>query len=95
MQYRKFNLSKPRKETLKSGEVKTFWDNIGKLTLFTKDDGSESGIVELVTFNNNIKLNVFPVKPKEPVNDYSQHSIEDDGSQPFQDEEIRVENIPF
>lgn len=96
--FKKYNLSKPRKEVLKDGTEKTFWDNVGHLTMFVKDDGSESGIVELVTFASNIRLNVFPMKPREnttqttAANDYSQPAAKDDYSQ---DEEIQVSNIPF
>jgi len=90
--FKKYNLSKPRQEKLKNGEEKTFWDNVGHLTMFIKDDGSESGIVELVTFSSNIKLNVFPIKPKDNT---TQQAPTNDYSQPEQEEEIKVENIPF
>ncbi|MDD4110913.1 MAG: hypothetical protein PHS54_05140 [Clostridia bacterium] len=102
MQFEKFNVSKPREEQGKNGEVKTFWDNVGTVTIFTKEDGSKSGIVELLSFNQRtLKLNLFQRKQEgnyakqSPKNDYSQPAPEDDYSQPDQDEEIKVENIPF
>lgn len=64
MSYRKFNIAKPRQETLKNGEQKTFWDNVGTLTLFLRQDNTENGILELHSFDQDIKLNVFPMKEK-------------------------------
>ena len=102
--YKKFNVSKPRKEVLKTGEEKTFWDNVGVVTIFTKDDGSESGLVELHSFNEDIRLNIFPFPIKKQVteNDYSQASPKNDYSQTTSkdnysqtEEEINIENIPF
>lgn len=98
MQFEKFNISKPRKEMSK-GEEKTFWDNVGQLVIFTKEDGSKSGKLSLYSFaSKTLELNVFPFAKQSqtaPKNDYSQPAPQDDYSQPDQDEEIRVENIPF
>ena len=109
MDYKKFNISRPRPEVLKDGTEKTFWDNVGVATIFIKEDGSESGIVELRLLDKTVKLNLFPFKPKVNVaetNNYSQPAPVDDGSQvpptstagnqaPPAGEEIKVENIPF
>jgi len=103
MQFEKFNVSKPRKG-MQNGEEKTFWDNVGKITIFKKEDGSESGKLELYSFGHpTIELNVFPQKPKTqtgysqtaPKDDYSQPEPKDDYSQPEPGDDIRVENIPF
>jgi len=95
MQFEKFNVSKPREEQGKNGEVKTFWDNVGTVTIFTKEDGSKSGILELLAFNQRtLKLNLFQRK-QAPKNDYSQPAPQDDYSQPDPEEDIKVENIPF
>ena len=88
MDYRHYNIAKPRKETMKDGTEKTFWDTVGKLTIFTKEDGSESGKIELVTFANNIILNAFPYAKKEG-------QASQPAKEPIQEDEIRVENIPF
>jgi len=89
MTFKQYNIAKPRKETMKDGSEKTFWDNVGKLTIFTKEDGTESGKIELVTFANNIILNAFPFKAKE-----GQQATQP-AKEAVQEDEIRVENIPF
>ena len=101
--FKKYNVSRPREEAMKDGTTKTFWDNVGNLTLFQKEDGNEQGILELLSFDRkNIRLNVFPFKAKEEhttksKSDYSQPAPSNDYSQtePVDEEEIRVENIPF
>lgn len=92
MNYRNYNVSRPRK-VMQNGEEKTFWDSVGKITIFTKDDGSESGKLELYSFaNRTIELNVFPQKQREnkQENNSNTDKIEEEI-----DGEIRVENIPF
>lgn len=102
MQFEKFNVSKPREEQGKNGETKTFWDNVGTVTVFTKEDGSKSGILELLAFDRKtLRLNLFQRKQEgnyskaAPKNDYSQPAPQDDYSQPETEDEIKVENIPF
>lgn len=90
---KKFNIARPREEQQKDGSMKTFWDTVGKITIFTKEDGTESGRVELYSFaNKTITLNAFEFKTTVKQDNYSQPAPKDDYSQP---EEIRVENIPF
>lgn len=71
MNYEKFNVSKPRK-FIQNGEEKTIWDNVGKITIFTREDGTKSGKLELFSFaSGTIELNVFPFKEfnnEKPVN---------------------------
>ena len=43
----KYNVSKPEKYTNKQGEEKTMWHNIGTMTIFTKEDGTQSRILEI------------------------------------------------
>lgn len=99
--FKKYNVSKPREVALKDGTTKTFWDNVGHVTIFTKEDGTESGKLELFSFaSKTIELNIFAFKPQEAntannKNNYSQPSPANDYSQPEPEEEIRVENIPF
>jgi hypothetical protein len=61
MKVTKFNLSKPTKYE-KNGEEKTRWDNVGYLTIFQKDDGSVSRIVEIPSIG--LQANAFPVEDK-------------------------------
>ena len=93
MTYKNYNVSRPRKVQQQNGEEKTFWDNVGRITLFTNEDGKESGKLELYSFaSRTIELNVFPQLKKEVENKQKENTInvpEED------DEEIRVENIPF
>lgn len=96
MQYKKFNLSRPRQEVLKDGTTKTFWDNVGNVTIFTKDDGSESGVAQINLLDKTVMLNLFPFKTQQAANtNYSQPAVSDDGSQDYPESDIKVENIPF
>ncbi len=97
MQTERFNISKPREEAQKDGSTKTFWDNVGTLVIFIKDDGSKQGVLNLTSFDKSIKLNVFQFKPRTEGGNYSQPAPKDDYSQPedYKEEEIKIENIPF
>jgi len=59
----KLNISKPEKYTTKSGEEKTFWANVGTITIFEKPDGSKSYIVEIPAIS--LKANAFPAERKD------------------------------
>ena len=61
----KFNISKPKKYT-KDGVEKTFWQNVGTMTKFTKD-GKESMIIEIPAIG--LEANIFPVEKKEEKKD--------------------------
>jgi len=76
----KLNISKPEKYTTKSGEEKTFWANVGTITIFEKEDGSKSYIVEIPAIS--LKANAFPIEKKE------------DRRTPSSDEQD-ASNIPF
>lgn len=83
----KFNLSKPKKYTDKqTGEEKTFWQNIGTMTEFEKQDGSVSRIIEIPAIG--LECNVFPIEPKQGY-----------GTQSFQPKpkegEINTDEIPY
>lgn len=117
MKFKKYNVSKPSKWIDREGVEKTKWNNVGTLTIFTKDDGSESGKLELITLDKDLVLNVFPFAEKANTqtksankNNYSQPAPKEDYSQPAydetvieeelidvpnNDEDIRVEDIPF
>jgi hypothetical protein len=95
MNYKKFNVSRPREEQQKDGTMKTFWDNVGDITIFTKDDGQQSGVLNLYSFaSKTLQLNIFPRKVTEQTPKQSNKDDDFDISQ-AQEEEIRVENIPF
>lgn len=58
----KFNISKPEKYIGKDGVEKTYWNNVGTLTKFFKQDGTTSTIIEIPAIG--LKANVFPITPK-------------------------------
>jgi len=62
MEVKKYNVSKPKKYTDKSGEEKTKWDNIGVMTEFHKDDGSISRIMEIPAIG--LEGNIFPFEDR-------------------------------
>lgn len=77
---KKLNIAKPEKYT-KDGVEKTYWANVGTITIFDKEDGSKSYIVEIPAIG--LKANAFPVEKKEE-------------SRPAQQsEEINPDSIPF
>jgi hypothetical protein len=57
----KYNISKPEKY-IKDGVEKTFWQNVGTMTKFTKKDGTTSTIIEIPAIG--LKANVFPFTSK-------------------------------
>lgn len=64
MKVTKFNISKPTKYEKDGGE-KTRWDNIGYFTVFQKEDGSVSRLIEIPAIG--LQASVFPIEPKEEV----------------------------
>ncbi len=62
MKVTKFNISKPEKY-IKDNEEKTYWANVGTMTVFQKDDGTINRIMEIPAIG--LKANIFPITPKE------------------------------
>lgn len=62
MNVQKFNVARPTKYE-KDGEEKTRWDTVGTLTVFQKDDGSSSRLLEIPAIG--LEAQVFPVEKKE------------------------------
>jgi hypothetical protein len=58
----KFNISRPTKYTDKNGEEKTRWDNVGYLTVFQKEDGSVSRLIEIPAIG--LEARAFPIEEK-------------------------------
>ncbi len=96
--YKKFNLAKPKKYTDKrTGEEKTFWQTIGTMTEFEKEDGKVSRILEIPAIG--LECSVFPAEPREPRGEqsgqggYSKPAVhsEIEGAA----DEINVKDIPF
>ncbi len=97
----KFNISKPEKYIDKSGTEKTFWNNVGKMTIFTRQDGTKSTIIEIPAIG--LKANVFPIQEKNSQ-EYNQSNnykkidnkpVEEIGTIEYPEEEINASDIPF
>ena len=82
----KFNIAKPEKYT-KDNEEKTYWANVGTMTVFQKDDGKINRIIDIPAIG--LKANVFPIKPKEET---PQQTTPTENAT---SEEINPEDIPF
>ena len=78
---KKLNIAKPEKYT-KDGVEKTYWANVGTITIFDKEDGSQSYIVEIPAIG--LKANAFPIERKEETRPAMNQS-----------EEIDTSAIPF
>jgi len=78
-QTKRFNIKK-RKTYMQNGKEKTIWQNVGILTMFTNEDGSESGIVDIPVLSQDFQ--VFPYVPRKTPKEEAT-------------EEITVEDIPF
>jgi hypothetical protein len=61
MKVTRMNISKPTKY-VKNNEEKTRWDNVGTLTIFQKDDGSVSRLLEIPAIG--LEARVFPIEEK-------------------------------
>ena len=83
MKVERYNVTNPKKYKTKDGEEKTFWASIGKVTIFTKDDGEKSGILELN--DRNAQYSLFWDEPKEKKEAQASSAGDD----------IAPENIPF
>lgn len=82
---KRYHLSKPRKY-VKDGVEKTYWDRVGEMVEFEREDGSVSRIVKIPAIG--LEANVFEDKPKEeePAPKQAVSSGTDD---------INPEDIPF
>jgi len=85
MKVTKFNIAKPEKYT-KNNEEKTYWANVGTMTVFQKDDGSVSRIMDIPAIG--LKANIFPITPKENTKPADQ-------SENQSEEVIDESEIPF
>ena len=64
MQVKRYNIKKGRKYTDKqTGEEKTYWDQIGTITEFCKEDGSVSKIINIPAIG--LDGSIFPIEPKQ------------------------------
>jgi len=59
----RYNVSKPKKYSDRSGVEKTQWNNIGIMTEFHKDDGTIGRIIEIPAIG--LDANIFEIVPKD------------------------------
>lgn len=80
---KKYNISKPRKYTDRNGNEKTYWDKVGEMLEFEKDDGSVSRMVKIPAIG--LEANVFEEREREePKRDTSvPNPFDDDPGIPF------------
>jgi len=83
MKVERYNVTNPKKYKTKDGEEKTFWASIGKITIFTKDDNSKSGILELN--DRNAQYSLFLDEPREKKETQSSSS----------GDEVETIDVPF
>ncbi len=89
---KKFNISKPKKYT-KNGVEKTYWNNIGTMTEFTKEDGSVSRLIEIPAIG--LDAQVFPAEPRVTPENNGIVYPENPAGQPVPESEVNTEDIPF
>lgn len=82
---KRYSISKPRKY-VKDGVEKTYWDKVGEMVEFQKEDGSVSRIIKIPAIG--LEANVFEEKPREAPAAPSQPTVSDTG-------EINPDEIPF
>ena|SRR3990172_107438 len=96
----KFNISKPKKYLDKQGQERTQWNQIGKMTVFQKDDGTVSRIMEIPAIG--LEANIFPFEPKKTdgstpqrVSQAVQAPADESEYQNSGSDDVKVEDIPF
>ncbi len=89
---KKYNLAKPRKYTDSQGNEKTYWDRVGEMIEFEKQDGTVNRIVKIPAIG--LECNVFEDKPKEekpkPVVEKTEKEYQE-----YPEEEVNPDDIPF
>ena len=85
---KRYNISKPRKY-VKDGVEKTYWDKVGELVEFEKQDGSVSRLVKIPAIG--LEANVFEEKPRETQPAPRQQS----NDIVYPETELNPEEIPF
>jgi len=88
MKFLKYNIVKPKKYKGRDGREKTQWNNIGVMTVFQKDDGSVSRILEIPCIG--LEANIFPIEPKPAQPTYQEKEIP-----VIEENEINTSEIPF
>lgn len=98
---KKFNISKPEKY-VKDGVEKTYWNNVGTMTEFQKQDGTISRIIEIPAIG--LKASVFEQQAREdrPAHQSTYTDTAPARPAPAQEEtidypaeDINPEDIPF
>jgi sortase (surface protein transpeptidase) len=88
----KFNICK-KMEYISRGEKKTFWEKVGTMTEFEKEDGSVSRVIEIPAIG--LKAGVFEERKNARVESNVEKKSEDKIKEIGVDEEINPEDLPF
>lgn len=91
MAVHKFNITRAKEYVASDGQTKKIWLNVGTMTVFEKQDGSVSRIIELN--DRDTVYQVFPIEPKK--SEQTAPAPQPAPQQQYQNDEIRVENMPF
>lgn len=96
-QYKKFNITRAEKYTTSKGEEKTAWRNVGMITLFLKQDGSESGICQLDMFSEEYQVFPFVLREQQNSGGYNNQGTQpqNNGGVQYPKKNINPEDIPF
>lgn len=81
MKIKRFNISKPKKYIGKDGNEKTQWNQVGTMTVFQKDDGKVSRIIEIPAIG--LEASIFEQVEKQ------------EAPKPAVAEEVNADEIPF
>lgn len=91
---KKYNLSKPRKYTDSQGNEKTYWDKVGEMIEFEKQDGTINRIVKIPAIG--LEANVFEEKPREEASKpQPKINTAKKEHEQYPEEEINADDIPF
>lgn len=91
MTVHRFNITVPEKYT-SGGQERTKWNNVGTMTVFEKDDGNISRIIEIPAIG--LKANVFPWEKRE---DAAKAPQQEEAPLPEEapEEQVNTDGIPF
>lgn len=97
MKVHKFNIVNPKKYT-SNNEEKTFYAPVGTMTVFIKDDGSQSRIMSLHA--DNVEYLLFPQTPREQkptanVAPAPAQATPAPATPTYPEDDINPEDIPF
>lgn len=89
---KRFNVVRAKKYQSNDGQEKTAWLPVGTMTVFEKDDGNVSRILEMN--DSPVVYQIFPFQEKQ-AQQTQQAPRQTAQPQQSHEEEINIQNIPF